>query len=156
MQLKCFGIADRHDMVRLVMSTPSAVEQNFKLLHFRRTGISAQRCEACGDEPRFKDPVRALVKHNPSSWSRDDYLHDLAEESSSVFDTALQIFQSPKFDKLQILAFGDFSHGVRYKWQHLLLCRAVTPNPEVRFRVMSQDDVEFYKRSGLLRLDFLA
>ena len=77
-------------------------------------------------------------------------------KGNSVFSVAMSIFQSSTFEDLQVLAFGDFSHGGRYDSPHLLLCRAVTPIPEVNFRVMSRDDMDFYKRSGLLDLDCLA
>ncbi|KAL9071319.1 MAG: hypothetical protein Q9161_004335 [Pseudevernia consocians] len=153
MQLECFGIADDVITALVTMLDPLSAEKNFKLLHIRRTATDPSRFQ-CADDVRFEDQVRALVKHNPSSWSPDDY-SDNVRWGHSLFLTALEVFRSPKFDNLQILAFGDFSHGCRYKWASLLLCRAVTPNPEVNFRVMLPDDIASYKRSGVLNVDFL-
>lgn len=156
MRLECFAIAGDPSPVRMVMTTPTAVAQNFKLLHLRRTGTDEQEICVFGEEPCFEDQIRAIHKHDPGSWSRSDYLEKKAERSHQVLRDALRIFQSPKFDNLQILAFGDFSHEGRYKGRHLLLCRAVTANPEVGFRVMSREDINLYKRSGLLSITFLA
>ena len=153
MQLECFGIADDVGTALVTMLDPLSAEKNFKLLHFRRTATDPSQLQRA-DDVRFEDQVRALVKHNPSSWSPDDY-SDKMREGHSLFLAALEVFRSPKFDNLQILAFGDFSHKCRYKWASLLLCRAVTPNPEVNFRVMLPDDIASYKRSGVLNVDFL-
>ena len=150
MNLECFGAADDIRTALVTMLDPLSAEKNFKLLHFRRTATEPQRA----DEVRFEHQVRALVKHNPSSWSPDDY-SDKIREGHSLFLAALDVFRSPKFNNLQILAFGDFAHGCRYEWASLLLCRAVTPNPEVNFRVMLHDDIASYKRSGVLNVDFL-
>ncbi len=157
MKLERFGVADRPENVASVMSTSLAVAQSFKLLHIRRTATDPPTDWYTPDRPRFEDQIRALAKHDPVSWSRQDYLHKYETESHlTIVGAALSIFQSPKFDALQVLAFGDFSHGGRYKRHNILLCRATTPNPEVRFRVMWRDDVDFYMRSGLLSMDFLA
>lgn len=151
MGLECFGVADDPNTLQAIMGTPSAVEQNFKLLHIRRTATDTE-----WNAISFEGQICALFKHNPRSWSRSDYLQWVAEGQYRVFKTALSIFQSPKLNNLQVLAFGDFSHGNRYKGRNLLLCRAVTPNPEVKFRVMSPSDTAFYMRAGVLSLDFLA
>lgn len=158
MQLDYFGIADEPWRVFYVMQRPLAIKQNFKLLHFRRTGTDRQRVLA--DEPRFEDEIRHLLDHDPGTWSQDYYNRFLEKErgitGGSVFGMAMVIFQSPQFENLQILAFGDFSHGGRYKGRYLLLCRAVTLVPEIKFRLMLRDDVESYKQYGLLNLEFLA
>ena len=148
MQLECFGVADDMHAVLHIMNTPMAVQQNIKLLHFRRTGI----------DYFYWDLINDVVKHNPGSWSRHDFEEHYASlRSNEVFKVARIIFESSKFVNLQILTFGDFSHGGRYsRGGSLLLCRAVTSHPEVYFRVMSRDDISFYKQSGFLDLDFLA
>lgn len=134
---------------------PHWLSQSFKLLHIRRTATDNTYSEESLHMDRsYKAQIQALVRHNPSSWSRYDY-KIMTLKKYPIFLVAQRIFQSPKFEKLQILAFGDFSHGGRHKWSNLLLCRAVTPNPEVRFRVMSTKDVASYRRSGLLNVDFL-
>ena len=145
MQLECFGVADDMHVVLHIMNTPLAVQQNFKLLHFRHTGTDYRGTE--GDQGDWED----FLKYNPGS-SRDDFF----EDHYFSLRVARIVFESPKFVNLQILAFGDFSHGGRYKRRNLLLCRAATSHPEVHFRIMTRDDISFYKQSGLLDLDFLA
>ena len=154
LQLECLGVADNPRWLRAIMETPMAAEQKFKLLHIRRTGSPAH-WDHMQDQWRFGYQIDALVKHNPRSWSRDDYLQQM-KEGNVVFLVALSLFQSPKFNNLQLLAFGDCSHGNRFEGRNLLLCRAVTRNPEVNFRVMSRHDTAFYRRTGVLSLDFLA
>ena len=152
MQLECFGVADDIHAVLDIMKTPMAVQQDFKLLHFRRTGT-----DYLESEEWYELLIGNIVEHNPGSWLRDDFEEQYARlRSNKVFKVARIIFESPKFVNLQILAFGDFSHGGRYKGSNLILCRAATSHPEVHFRVMSRDDIDFYKQSGLLDIDFLA
>lgn len=157
MELECFGIADCPDMVFFVMNTSLAVAQNFKLLHFRRTAtdLPCAPLDPPDQKRPFKDQISDLLNKNPASWSRIDFVLNSTRQGHEIVRVALKIFQSPKFNNLQVLAFGDFSHGGRYKGRNLLLCRAVTPNPQVKFRVMSPDDVAFHKRSGLLSAEFL-
>ena len=149
MQLECFGVSDNLHAILHIMEAPMAVQQNIKLLHFRRTGIDYVECEE-----GYESLTDRLI---PGSWPRDDFEeYYVSLQSDRVFNLAKIIFQSPKFVNLQILAFGDFSHGGRYQGRNLLLCRVATSHPEVHFRVMSRDDIESNKKSGLLDLDFLA
>ena len=155
MRLECFGIADDPYNLLKVMHDSSATHQEFKLLHFRRTGTDRQQYS--GEKVPYEDMISGIVDHNPGSWSRDNFEEHYAHlRRNKLFRVARIIFGSPKFVNLQILAFGDFSHGGRYKGRKLLLCRAATPHPQVHFRVMSRADIDFHKGSGLLDLDFLA
>ena len=155
MQLECFGIADPDCMANIIMGTPSAVEKTFKLLHIRRTANDFDVNRRAG-EMRFVEQIHAIRINDPSSWSHNDWLRWKARPEQMVFKFARLIFESPKFNSLQVLAFGDFSYGCRYHGFYLLLCRAVTPYPEIKFRVMSPTDIAAYKRSGLLDFEFLA
>ena len=155
MQLQCLGIADPDYFAGNIMTTPLAAEKSLKLLHVRRTGTDPYIQRDFFRVTCFEDQIRALSSHNPDAWSRNDYENMMADSRNKVFQFARLVFLSPKFDNLEVLAFGDFSHENRYQDCSLLLCRTFTPNPEVRFRLMSTDDIASYKRSGVLNVDFL-
>ena len=160
LQLQRLAIGDSHEWVWSIMEAPSDMQNNVQLLHFRRTGTDGQ-IQGRGTPYRYQFEISDLIQHPSSSGpKRRRYPQFMSNEwlikLNSVFRVAVSVFKSPKFDNLKVLAFGDFSHGGRYKDRNLLLCRAATSIPEVRFRVMTREDIHFYKRSGLLSLEFLA
>ena len=160
LQLQRLAIGDSHEWVWSVMEAPSDMQNNIQLLHFRRTGTDGQT-QGSGRPYHYHIEISDLIQPHPSSRPKGrlfpQFMSDeWPSESNSVFRVAVSVFKSSKFENLKVLAFGDFSHGGRYKGRNLLLCRAATSSPEVRFRVMTREDIDFYKRSGLLSLDFLA
>ena len=154
LDLECFGVADfPGDVEDYMVNKPLSKKHGFKLFHVRKTG--GEYLEA--RTRSYRHEISFLNARDPGTWSRDDY-RDIPGQGlvGEVFSLALKMFQSPKFEELRILAFGDFSHAGRYADFQLLLCRAVTANPEIKFKVMSRDDIAYYKRSGLLDMNFLA
>ena len=114
MRLESFGIAGVPDGAAVIMTESLAAKQHIKVLHFRRTGTDPPSLSRY--TPDFETQIGYIIQCDPASWTRDEYLHNLrrtARGECQVLKAALEIFQSPKFDDLQILAFGDFSLGGR-------------------------------------------
>lgn len=94
MQLECFGVSDNLHAILHIMEAPMAVQQNFKLLHLRRTGV---------DYLESEEGYESLTdKLSPGSWPRDDFEDYYASlQSDRVFNVAkiyhsvTQVRQSP-------------------------------------------------------------
>lgn len=137
--LNCLALCESPAVLRKVLE-PYVSQLTFTLLHVRRTAR-----ELPYDLLRTIEEWIRYGSHGENPYYLDDFSTKLEYNlCNGLFDLLNWAFGPGGLPRLQVLAFGDFSHDGHFPQQSILFCRQSLPSSKITWRLARRNETAIF------------